>query len=98
MAPSIRPEQAIAALKAQGAPDEAIHAYLEQRYGPATPAASSGPAPLSPQVRARRAANRADLNAADQEGVDTGFMGLRGMLARNLPNVTEKALAVGSLP
>lgn len=35
------PAAAVAALKAQGAPDEAIHAYLTQRYG--APVASTGP-------------------------------------------------------
>lgn len=35
------PAAAVAALKAQGAPDEAIHAYLTQRYG--APVASAGP-------------------------------------------------------
>lgn len=66
--PDIDPAQAVAALKAQGAPDEAIHAYLTQRFGAPM---SQGPAPLSAQERAARARQRQNISEQEQAQLDT---------------------------
>lgn len=66
------PAAAVAALKAQGAPDEAIHAYLEQKYGAAVGAPTMPSGGLIhqnaqlPGGMARLKANVADQNAAEE--------------------------------
>ena len=66
--PAVDIQSEVATLKAQGAPDEAIHAYLAQRYGPPTPTDPN--AALHREFRSGNLAKRMTAaNAADQAAV-----------------------------
>lgn len=99
-------ERAIAALKAQGAPDEAIHAFLQEHLGPPVepPAPHDYHAEFKSGALAKRmqgANAREAANVAEADAAEPGYLERLGThvlnAAQGIPGVEAVEAAAGSL-